>query len=133
MTDNWRTNPRFWTTERVVILRDHYARGTHIDEIAAILDTTSIAAHSKAVRLKLPRRPSKRKRTTRPKSKVVRLTPKGFWTAERVTFLREGYRDGLHVEAISNLLGCTKNAVVGKAYRLSISHPNAGLGIAWAA
>ena len=45
-----------------------------------------------------------------------------MWTAERVGYLREFWRDGLSASQIAGRLGhVTRNAVIGKAHRLGLS------------
>lgn len=131
MSDEWRRRPRFWTDEKLAILKAEYPIGTHMDEIARLIGCTAVAAQAKAIALKLPRKPSQR--PSRQKSKVRKIVcrKKGFWTLERVLYLVDAYDRGQHVLAIAAKLGCSKGAVVGKAYRLNLEHPNAGLGVEW--
>lgn len=132
MAEEWRHRPRFWTDDRIAILKAEYPAGTHIDDIAKLIGCTRDAAHRKAVRLKLPRKPSLRSSRKKAKEKAPRkYHPKGFWTVERVLYLVDAYDRGQHVLAIATCLGCTKGAVVGKANRLGLEHPNAGLGAIW--
>jgi GcrA cell cycle regulator len=51
------------------------------------------------------------------------MSPKlkpGFWTEERVAILRRGRAEDWPARKIADLLGCTRNAVLGKADRLGL-------------
>jgi hypothetical protein len=51
------------------------------------------------------------------------MSPKlkpGFWTEERVAILRRGRAEDWPARKIVDLLGCTRNAVLGKADRLGL-------------
>jgi GcrA cell cycle regulator len=48
-----------------------------------------------------------------------KLTP-GFWTEERVAILKRGREKDWPARKIADLLGCTRNAVLGKADRLGL-------------
>jgi GcrA cell cycle regulator len=43
-----------------------------------------------------------------------------FWTDERIAELEKLWRAGLTTEKIARQIGCTKNAVIGKAHRLGL-------------
>jgi GcrA cell cycle regulator len=44
----------------------------------------------------------------------------GFWTLERIKTLVELYVSGMSCKVIGEALGCSKNAVIGKANRLGL-------------
>lgn len=46
-----------------------------------------------------------------------------FWTPEREARLAELCREGLRDSHIAEILGCTKNMVVGKRYRAGVPSP----------
>lgn len=45
-----------------------------------------------------------------------------FWTVDRVEVLTDLWLKGRNAKAIGRLLGCSKNAVIGKANRLLLEH-----------
>jgi len=47
------------------------------------------------------------------------------WTTESIAALKDGYRMGQAAAGIADLLGTTKGAVVGKAHRMGLQHPDA--------
>jgi GcrA cell cycle regulator len=48
-----------------------------------------------------------------------------FWTPEKVETLRVQWAEGRSARSMADLLGCTKNAVLGKARRISLPmHPD---------
>jgi len=53
------------------------------------------------------------------------------WTDDRIELLKKLYADGLSAGQIANEIGypCTRNAVIGKVYRLGLQRQNAGTGI----
>jgi hypothetical protein len=57
-------------------------------------------------------------------SEPVKKPPSTFWTEapERVDILIRMYADGINTSLIAKRLGCTKNAVVGKASALNLRH-----------
>src|SRR5262245_17742203 len=48
------------------------------------------------------------------------MIPTTFWTAERVAILKARRHERWTARAIAALLGCTRNAVIGKAGRLGL-------------
>lgn len=44
-----------------------------------------------------------------------------FWNSDRVTALTRAWDAGTSITQIGKLLGCTRNAVVGKAHRLGLA------------
>lgn len=46
------------------------------------------------------------------------------WTHQNVKILRELWRGALSTAGIGTILGCSKNAVIGKAYRLELPKRN---------
>lgn len=55
------------------------------------------------------------------KAKKARKQPVTFWTDEKVARLRRLWRLDAKAATIGAELGCTKNAVIGKAYRLGLN------------
>lgn len=48
-----------------------------------------------------------------------------FWTPEKVETLRAHWAEGRSARSVATALGCTKNAVLGKAHRLQLPmHPD---------
>ncbi len=58
----------------------------------------------------------KAKKAARPKS----ANQNEFWTPERVETLTKLWNEGLYASDIGKTLGCTRNAVIGKANRLNL-------------
>jgi len=52
---------------------------------------------------------------------------KSFWTADREAFLRSKAEAGGSAGTIADALGCTRNAVIGKAHRLGIQLHGKGI------
>lgn len=48
---------------------------------------------------------------------------KARWTDERIEVLRKRWMAGASASVIGNELGCTRNAVIGKAHRLGLERP----------
>lgn len=46
------------------------------------------------------------------------------WTDEKVKVLRLMYSKGHRAREIAKIIGCTTNAVIGKANRMGIKHPH---------
>jgi len=122
---HWRNRPRFWTIQKIEQLRRSYRDGVHVDDIAAEFGVSRIAIWSKARDLRLERGASKRLKRSR--KDVAPNFPSKPWTDDDIIRLRDYYAAGLHVLAICNLMQRSKGAVVGKAHRLELMHPNAGL------
>lgn len=47
-------------------------------------------------------------------------TPSAFWTEERIYRLRDLIHSGATSGTAAQILGCTRNAVIGKAFRLEL-------------
>ncbi len=127
MSDEWRRRPRFWNDERTKLHRELYEKGVPAEEIAAALGATVNAVWRKAARENLDRPSVKRNVVPLPKRrKNVPSWPtrRLSWDDEEVAYLEHHYERGTHVEAIARKLGCSKGAVVGKANRLGLEHPN---------
>lgn len=123
----WRHAPRQWTPEHLEILHQMWTAGRPQAAIAEKLGSTILGCATQA-------RKHRWKFASNPPVEIKPKVPysREFWTEERTAFLKENYPRGMHVIAIAKLLGCSKNAVVGKANRLKLKHPNAGLGCNWA-
>lgn len=48
------------------------------------------------------------------------MNPRDYWTPERITRLKELWLEGLPARRIGNLMGCSKNTIIGKARRLGL-------------
>jgi len=48
------------------------------------------------------------------------MTAHGFWTAERVDWLRRRWQDGASAGVIGKEMGATRSAVLGKAHRIDL-------------
>lgn len=47
------------------------------------------------------------------------------WTTRSIEVLENGYRNGQAAAVIADLLGTSKNSIVGKAHRMGLKHPDA--------
>lgn len=52
--------------------------------------------------------------------KPVPANQNGFWTPERIKVLTTLWNDGVFALDIAKVIGCTKNAVIGKANRINL-------------
>lgn len=58
----------------------------------------------------------KARRAAKPKAS----NQNSFWTAERVKLLTKMWKEDVYASVIAKRLGCTKNAMIGKANRLHL-------------
>lgn len=100
-----------WNCENIARLERGLAAKEPIRRIAASLGLSDSAVRDKAVKLDLY---------------VTGATP-SFWTPEREDTLRTYVAAGMPYKEIGQLLGCGKNAAIGKAGRMGIdgTNPNA--------
>jgi GcrA cell cycle regulator len=99
-----------WTPESIAVLRREWERGTLASDIAAQLGCHQATVYRQAQRLKLQR--------TR---RLPRSPEERRWLADgRITLLRRLWDQGLSAAQIGERLGCSKNAVIGRAYRLGL-------------
>ena len=123
------------TPERLQIIRETWGEPVHIDEILArlnatpgFLPVTGKLAAAWAAQQGIRRHPHLLRRVpieviTGPVTRPVRLAAlgrlaKGDWTHDRLTRLCDGWIEGISAEKIAELLGVSKNAVLGKVHRL---------------
>ena len=123
------------TPERLAIIRETWGEPVHIEVILArlnatpgFLPVTGKLAAAWASQQGIRRHPHLPRRVpieviTGPVTEPVRLAAlgrlaKGDWTHDRLTRLCDGWIEGISAERIAELLGVSKNAVLGKVHRL---------------
>lgn len=97
---------KFWTDDRLAALRQMHADKRPVDEIIA----RTGALNAEAVGRKL-----------RELGLGPGLQPCFAWTPESVERLINLHNEGLSSSAIGRVLGCSRNAVIGKIHRLGMA------------
>ena len=99
----------FWTPERESLLRELWAAGRSAGLIAAQLGASRSAVMAKIERLDLPSRPTQ-----------FRAQAADVWTPEREKQLADMWLAGYSGSLIGKDLGCSRSAVIGKAFRMQL-------------
>jgi len=107
-----RSNAIKWTEEKVAQLHHLINLELSDEDIATRIGVSKKAMQSKRGKLGI--------------SNNIHLTKEYriAWTPSQIAKLRKLVNEGISNDDIANILGVTKNAIVGKKYRLNISDPN---------
>ena len=99
-----------WTDDKLDVLKKMHADGATVAEITLRVS----AKNTRAVTDKL--------REIGLGPGLQTLTPGFFWTEDKTAQLLKLHGEGHSCSAIGRVLGCSRNAVIGKIHRMGLSH-----------
>ena len=99
-----------WTDDKLNVLKKMHADGATVAEITLRVS----AKNTRAVTDKL--------REIGLGPGLQTLTPGFFWTEDKTAQLLKLHGEGHSCSAIGRVLGCSRNAVIGKIHRMGLSH-----------